>query len=85
MEKVPLSKLKDHIKNNIDNEQQQTMADLLTELLVLYANGPEHIRKELMFMCEGIADILPDSLVEKCEDYAMYRMNASKSKEQPDS
>lgn len=74
MGEMPLSELTEHVKGNIDKDQQQNMADLLTELLVLYGNGPEHIRPSVMYMCEGIAKILPDELVNKSEDYAMYRL-----------
>jgi hypothetical protein len=70
---MSLSKLTASLKNEMTKEQQESMADLLTELLVLYNKAAEHIRPNIMFMCEGIAEILPDDLVNKCEDYAIYR------------
>ena len=85
MGEMPLSELearllaeKHRLRDHMEKDQQETTADLLTELLVLYGKVSEHIRPNLMHICEGIAEILPDDLVAKCEDYAIFRTEHNK-------
>lgn len=67
---------KEEVKSSMSRDQRDSTADLLTELLYLAVTCPEHLREKVLYLCEGIADLLDDEVVTKCEEYAAFRLRS---------
>ncbi len=57
------------------SHDKEVIADLLSELLYLALVGNPIIRPALVDLCEGLCDVLDETTIERCKDYARYRKN----------
>lgn len=73
-----LKEKKEQVKAGMNEEQRDTTADLLTEMLYLAMTCPDHVRSRVMYLCEGIADLVDEEVAKKCEEFAMFRHSQSK-------
>lgn len=58
----------------LNQNEKIKVEDMLIEMLIAAVKSPPHIRKSLADLSIGLAETLDATSVERCKEYASYRI-----------